>query len=248
MRGRSGQNGRGERSAARTPRTRPMTTAPALTSLASAIQISASEQRQQRVRQEAARSWRHASASCDAAAEHGLDVERRREQLARGRVHGGHGRAGEEREQDRRRRPAPPSRTRPAASPLGPSGCGLGPRSASHFQNTTLPARAKPIMASRLPTSTTAQSQAQAGLAAQRLQDQQLADEARERRQADRGDGGEEEQPGQEVELGEARCRHQPVAGAAAAAGDEVGQQEQRGTGERAVRPGSRARPRSPSR
>ena len=50
------------------------------------------------------------------------------------------------------------------------------------------------------------------------------------------GDGGQEEQAGQQVELGEGRGRHQPVAGTAAAAGDEVGQQEQGRAGQGAVR------------
>ena len=109
-------------------------------------------------------------------------------------------------------------------------------RSASHFQNTTLPARAKPIIASRLPTSSTAQSQGQAGCTVTVSSTSSLPMKPDSGGRPIVAMAARKNSPASRSSWPNGGAAHQPVAGAAAAAGDEVGEQEQRGTGERAVR------------
>ena len=212
-------------SAAGRPGSGPCTTEPALTSLASASQISAT--------------LATAGGAAGSALSHGVSAppagcgcrarprcRARLEQLVRGRVHGGHGRAGEERQQHR-------------AGDQGRGGA-QGRRVAARAGRDA-PGRGRPRI-SRTPRCRRGRSRssragcrpappptarASAGLWVSGLQDQQLADEARQRRQADRGDGGEEEQAGQQVELAEGRGRR------------PAGRRRRRGGGRRGRRAGT---------
>ena len=201
-RGGWGQNGP-VRNGIRRPSAKPMTTAPDADLVDQGQPDQGHEQRQTRVGQELAG---HGSrpGQVDATAQHGLDVALRREKLACRGVHGGHARASEQRQQhgsgDQGRHCAKargvvarPVRLRPI--PVGQA-----------FPEHHAAGTREPDQGQQAADQHHGPQPSPVGLVRQRLQDQDLADEARQGRQAHGGDGAQEEQAGQEIELGEGRC------------------------------------------
>ena len=133
----------------------------------------------------------------------GGDVARPVEELGRGRLEVvGHG-TGEHGERARGAR-WPPSRARPRALGRGRvvrrTSAAVG-RVAVDFQKSVLPARAKPTMVKSEPARIAVQAHGISPGRAECVEDEELAEEAGERRHPGHGDGGGEEERGEEAVL-----------------------------------------------